>query len=208
MHTCLISVRGGAGALIVIDDRFIEGSTNAVQSRVIQDALARIEALTEQNRQLIDDVKQLRAAVESFGMSKICPVNVTDVTEDNGMVCGAGEKNPAMAGSLAHGTQALRRDFENFVNGRCMIDLGFVTEEQAGNVLGLTGVAGAFAVRYYTLMFNTKDGEVCAVLGIDTNQGNPDAKTYFGIQIAVTNWTKFILRRCINAVWTEWETIK
>lgn len=70
-------------------------STNAVQNWVVTTALNRIE-------QLSNEIKELRAGLETFGLGKIVSADVTDVTEANGLVCGAFEKNPNVEGSLAN----------------------------------------------------------------------------------------------------------
>lgn len=88
--------------LIHIDDYLSLVSSNAVQNRIITAELNLIKELVEQNKQLIEETRALRASVETFGFSKICPVYVTDITEDNGFVLGALEKNPAVNGTLAN----------------------------------------------------------------------------------------------------------
>lgn len=86
--------------LFDIDDYLSLISSNAVQNRIITAALNQIKQLAEQNAHLIEDVKGLRASVNAFGLAKVCPVSVTDVTEDNGIVLGGFEKNAAVAGSI------------------------------------------------------------------------------------------------------------
>lgn len=88
--------------LFDIDDYLSLVSSNAVQNRIITAALNQVKQLAEQNAQLIEDVKGLRASVNAFGLAKVCPVNVTDVTEDNGTVIGGWEKNPSKDGTLAN----------------------------------------------------------------------------------------------------------
>lgn len=88
--------------LIHIDDYLSLVSSNAVQNRIITAELNLIKELVEQNKQLIEETKALRASVEEFGLSKICPVSVTDVTENNGIVLGAIEKNQSIEGTMAN----------------------------------------------------------------------------------------------------------
>lgn len=94
--------------LFDIDDYLSLVSSNAVQNRIITAALNQVKQLAEQNAQLIEDVKGLRASVNAFGLAKVCPVNVTDVTEDNGTVLGGWEKNASKAGTLANGIHELK----------------------------------------------------------------------------------------------------
>ena len=81
--------------LFPVDDFLSQISSNAVQNRIVTAALERLE-------QLENETRALRASLESFGLSKICPVDLTDVTEDNGMVLGAVEKNASLTGTLAN----------------------------------------------------------------------------------------------------------
>lgn len=66
------------------DDALSTESENAPQNKVVTNALSVKSSLTE------------------YGMSKICPVETTDVTENNGLVLGASEKNPSVLGSLSN----------------------------------------------------------------------------------------------------------
>ena len=70
-------------------------SDNAVQNRVVKAAIDRID-------QSIAEALALRASLTGFGLAKICPVDVTDVTEADGLLLGAFEKNPAVKGTLAN----------------------------------------------------------------------------------------------------------
>lgn len=88
--------------LLEFDDYLSLYSSNAPQNRIVTAMLNQIKQLAEQNAQLIEDVKELLASVNSFGLAKVCPVSVTNVTEDNGMVLGGWEKNPAVDGSMAN----------------------------------------------------------------------------------------------------------
>lgn len=89
--------------LIHIDDYLSLVSSNAVQNRIITAALNQIKELAEQNAQIIEETKALRASIEAFGLSKVCPVETTDVTEtDSGLVLGAFEKNASVAGTLSN----------------------------------------------------------------------------------------------------------
>lgn len=58
----------------------------------------KIRELEEMDRK----ITEMRASLEAFGMSGICPAGLTDVTEDNGMVLGAFEKNASIEGSISN----------------------------------------------------------------------------------------------------------
>lgn len=77
------------------DAALSEESENAVQNKIIAAQVARLD-------QAIADAVALRASLTGFGMGKITPVDVTDITEADGRVLGGFEKNPAFAGSLAN----------------------------------------------------------------------------------------------------------
>lgn len=77
------------------DAEISDESENAPQNKAVA---AAVEALDS----AIADAIALRASLTGFGMSKICPVDLTDVTEANGIVLGGFEKNAAVAGSLAN----------------------------------------------------------------------------------------------------------
>lgn len=190
-----------AGWALPPDRELSLDSRNAVGNDIITAELQKIN-------HDIETLLELRASLSGYGLAKIAPASLTDATQESDLACGAFEKNAGIPGTLANGTLALRREFEDFVNRRNLFDLGFLTEEQAKNTISVTGSGGAYTVRCYTLSFNSKDHETFFVWGLDTNAENPDPKTYFGIQVAVTGWQRFLLRRCRNAVWTEWETIK
>lgn len=77
------------------DAALSEESENAVQNKIIAAQVARLD-------EAIADAVALRASLTGFGMGKITPVDVTDITEAYGRVLGGFEKNPAFAGSLAN----------------------------------------------------------------------------------------------------------
>lgn len=77
------------------DAALSEESENAVQNKIIAAQVARLD-------EAIADAVALRASLTGFGMGKITPVDVTDITQDDGTVCGGFEKNPAVVGSLAY----------------------------------------------------------------------------------------------------------
>ena len=78
--------------LIKIDDYLSLISSNAVQNRIITAALNQIKELAEQNAQIIEETRALRASVEAFGLAKECPVDLVDATVANSMFLGAQEK--------------------------------------------------------------------------------------------------------------------
>lgn len=81
--------------LFPVDDFLSLISSNAVQNRIVTAALERLE-------QLENETRALRASLEQFGLAKICPLDLTDVTEDNGMVLGAVEKNASIEGTISN----------------------------------------------------------------------------------------------------------
>lgn len=87
--------------LFDIDDFLSTVSSNAVQNRIVTAALNRLE-------QLENETRALRASLESFGLVKIAPVDLVDVTEDNGLVLGAKEKNASVEGTLASEIEKLK----------------------------------------------------------------------------------------------------
>ena len=76
-------------------DTELGDSDNAVQNRVVKAAIDRID-------QSIAEALALRASLTGFGLAKICPLDLTDVTEDNGMVLGAVEKNASIEGTISN----------------------------------------------------------------------------------------------------------
>lgn len=115
-------------ALFDIDDYLSLISSNAVQNRIITAALNQIKQLAEQNAQLIEDVKGLRASVNAFGLAKVCPVNVTDVTEDNGTVLGGWEKNTGVSGTLAYRIAQINDRLDGIlqkIDGNILQDISF-----------------------------------------------------------------------------------
>lgn len=88
-------------------------------------------AVTEALQTIDHDIEQLlglRASLTGYGFGKICPVNVTDVTRDDGTVCGGFEKNPAMVGSLAYGIAQINDRLDGIlqkINGNILQDLSF-----------------------------------------------------------------------------------
>lgn len=92
---------GTNGLLIVVDKELNEDSVHAIRNSAVAKAINAANALIAENQRLIAETQALRATMEGFGLSKICPVDVTDVTEANGMVLGAFEKNASMEGTLA-----------------------------------------------------------------------------------------------------------
>lgn len=101
--------------LLDFDDYLSLYSSNAPQNRIVTAMLNQIKQLAEQNAQLIEDVKELRARTDTYGLSKICPVDVTDITEANGMVLGGWEKNESVAGSLANKIGVTNQKLANYI---------------------------------------------------------------------------------------------
>lgn len=93
---------GTNGLAIIVDKELNENSVHAIRNSAVAKVINAANALIAENQRLIAEAQALRATLDSFGLSKICPVDVTDVTEANGMVLGAWEKNASVEGSLAN----------------------------------------------------------------------------------------------------------
>lgn len=96
--------------LIELDDYLSLYSSNAVQNRIIAGALEKMRKLIEQNAQIIEETRALRASVEAFGLAKECPIDLTDATAANSMFLGAQEKNPAVVGSISYSIENIKQD--------------------------------------------------------------------------------------------------
>lgn len=80
--------------LFDFDDFLSTISSNAVQNRIIA-------AVINELRGALEEIKQFRATIESFGFSKIS--ESTSVTElDSGLVLSAKEKNASLPGTIAN----------------------------------------------------------------------------------------------------------
>ncbi len=111
--------------LIKIDDYLSLVSSNAVQNRIITAALNKVKELAEQNAQIIEETRALRASIETFGLAKECPVDLVDATVANSMFLGAQEKNPAVAGSLSCSIENIKQDiFPSEIHFVCMAGEG------------------------------------------------------------------------------------
>lgn len=195
-----------SGMLIQIDDYPSLVSSNAVQNRIITAELNLIKELVEQNKQLIEETKALRSSIETFGLSKICPVGATDVTENNGMVLGAWEKNPTVEGTIGNLLNTTRTEFTEFKEKeeRNFSCLGTVTEDQANNVIGYLGINGFWKVTGYQLDTGFAGyNRSFKIIGIDCTDelGN---RTSTGVQIALTSHAEILKRKCRNGIWESW----
>lgn len=118
------------------DDALSFESDNALQNLVVAAEVARLD-------DAIASAIALRATLTGFGLGKICPTNVTDVTEDNGLVLGAKEKNPSISGTLGNlikkNTDAFawKTAYENVV---------------AENVTGLRNFVGNGTKEFYVMV--------------------------------------------------------
>lgn len=90
----------------VLDDALSMDSENGVKNRVIAEEAQRLEQLIQQENlliqqanQLIQQIQESRATLDQFGLVKISGSDT--VTEDNGLVLSAKEKNPAAPGTIA-----------------------------------------------------------------------------------------------------------
>lgn len=93
---------GTNGLAIIVDKELNENSVHAIRNSAVAKAINAANALIAENQRLIAETQALRSTLDSFGLSKICPVDVTDVTEANGMVLGAWEKNASVSGTIGN----------------------------------------------------------------------------------------------------------
>lgn len=93
---------GTNGLVIIVDKELNENSVHAIRNSAVAKAINAANTLIAENQRLIAETQALRATLDSFGLSKICPVDVTDVTEANGMVLGAWEKNASVSGTIGN----------------------------------------------------------------------------------------------------------
>lgn len=82
----------GENGLLVKVDSELKDSVNPVQNKVIKNALDRLDSL-------IEETNALRASLEQYGMAMIS--QSSSVTETEGLVLGAIEKNASIPGTLA-----------------------------------------------------------------------------------------------------------
>lgn len=113
---------GTNGLLIVVDKELNEDSVHAIRNSAVAKAINAANSLIEENQRLISETQALRATLEGFGLAKICPVDVTDVTEANGMVLGAFEKNASVEGTIANETEKkVPKNGVSEINGRISV---------------------------------------------------------------------------------------
>lgn len=176
--------------LIHIDDHLSLVSSNVVQNRIITAELNLIKKLVEQNKQLIEETKALRASVEEFGLSKICPVGVTDVTENNGMVLGAWEKNASVNGTISNifsnKVSELRRD-SVCAKGE-FSDLNDIIE--TGIYVVSPGTSHAPHDNYYGVATVFNSIAFCLQLAVDTGGGHM-ATRIKNLQVPSPEWTSW-----------------
>lgn len=176
--------------LIHIDDYLSLVSSNAVQNRIITAELNLIKELVEQNKQLIEETKALRASVEAFGLSKICPVGVTDVTEANGMVLGASEKNASVNGTISNifsnKVSELRRD-SVCAKGE-FSDLNDIIE--TGIYVVSPGTSHAPHDNYFGVATVFNSIAFCLQLAVDTGGGHM-ATRIKNLQVPSPEWTSW-----------------
>ena len=95
----------------VLDDALSMDSENGVKNRVIAAEAQRLEQLIQQANQLIQQIQESRATLDQFGLVKISGSDT--VTEDNGLVLSAKEKNPAVPGSIARKMSTLQSGIDD-----------------------------------------------------------------------------------------------
>lgn len=141
--------------LFPLDDFLSTVSSNAVMNRVLTNALNRLE-------QLENETRALRSTLTEFGLSKICPVDVTDVTEDNGMVLGAKEKNPSIEGTLSNFLNKIDKNSEISIYhiadiSQTIAESSIVIEQDGTYFLYARGLTSGAGNSYLSILLN---GEV------------------------------------------------
>lgn len=176
--------------LIHIDDYLSLISSNAVQNKIITAELNLIKELVEQNKQLIEETKALRSSVEAFGLSKICPIGVTDVAEANSMVLGAWEKNASVNGSISNifsnKVSELRRD-SVCAKGE-FSDLNDIIE--TGIYVVSPGTSHAPYDNYYGVATVFNSIAFCLQLAVDVGGGHM-ATRIKNLQVPSPEWTRW-----------------
>lgn len=137
---------GTNGLAIIVDKELNENSVHAIRNSAVAKAINAANALIAENQRLIAETQALRATLDSFGLSKICPVDVTDVTEANGMVLGAWEKNASLEGTLGNKIKLLENQSKwNLVD----IDLVPAETIWSWNQVVIPEAIGAVRVKAY-----------------------------------------------------------
>lgn len=88
-----------------IDSALSLESRRPLENRTVTEALQAIDHDMEY-------LENLRSSLTGYGMSKICPTDLTDATTDGGMVLGAREKNPSIKGTLAEKMGNLKKNLK------------------------------------------------------------------------------------------------
>lgn len=107
--------------------------------------------------QRLESLETSRASADNWGLARIC--GQTDVTEENGMVLGTREKNPAIEGSLGSKIEKIRDMFNKTV---LILQGSFGSyagnEETAPKGIYTTGNAAyGFEIPAYSYLFKMSD---------------------------------------------------
>lgn len=81
-----------------------------VPTQISPEILTRITTLETELaalKQEVGLVKDTKATTDHYGLAKICPVDATNITVADGLVCGAEEKNPNIEGTFANQIQKI-----------------------------------------------------------------------------------------------------
>lgn len=181
------------------DGELSEESDNAVQNKVLAAKMAQLD-------QAIADVLALRAGLETFGLSKICPVGVTDATQDNGMVLGACEKNAAKEGTLGNLIQKLNAKFSEHISNveETFLHAGIVEKSTADNMISHFGINAQWTTVAYFLKYDDVSAKkTFLVIGTDCSDTLANS-TSTGIQVGFTSHGELLKRSCAGGTWTEW----
>lgn len=184
------------------DGELSDESDNAVQNKVLK---AKLDLLD----QAVADVLALRAGLETFGLSKICPAGATDATEANGMVLGAFEKNASKTGTMMNIIEGLNTKFQEHISNteKTFIHAGMVEKAVADDMISHFGINAEWTtVGYFAKYNDLSASKTFIVIGMDCSD-TFENHTSTGIQIGFTSHGELLKRSCAGGVWSSWQNM-
>ena len=104
-------------ALSLQSDRGVKNKAIAAEAKRLEELIAQNRRIIQQNEEMIRFLQGQKATESVFGLAKIS--ESTTVTENNGLVLSAKEKNASVPGSIASGVESIRGSVEDL--GKRMI---------------------------------------------------------------------------------------
>lgn len=92
-------------------DRGVKNKAIAAEAKRLEELIAQNRRIIQQNEEMIRFLQGQKATESVFGLAKIS--ESTTVTENNGLVLSAKEKNASVPGSIASGVESVRRSVED-----------------------------------------------------------------------------------------------